>query len=185
MRILRILSGALLAAAVALTVTATPAAAHVALVESSPEDGAKLDTTPEKVELTFSEVLDAPSTKVAVTDAAGDTVDQAAPRIEDKTITLPLRLPREGQYTVSYRIVSEDGHPVEDSISFFVASVPEADRSEAGSEASETDAGHDGSDGAKDGDSGIGWGTVAAVAGGLAVIVAVVVLLVRRRSRVS
>lgn len=180
MRILRILSGTALAAVLLLAATATPAAAHVALVESDPEDGAKLDSTPEAVVLTFSEQLDAPSTKVAVTDAAGDTVEQVAPDIEGKTITQPIRLPREGEYRVSYRIVSEDGHPVEDSIGFSVASVPDADR-QAASESASAKPRAD----APGGESSLGWGPVAAVAAGLVVLVAAVVLLVRRRSRSS
>lgn len=180
MRILRILSGAVLLGVVALAVTATPAAAHVALLESSPADGAELETTPEAVELTFSETLDIPSTTVAVTNAEGTVIEQAEPKIDGKTITQPLRLPQPGEYTVAYRIVSEDGHPVEDSISFLVASVPEADRSEVPESSGESK-----DDAAASADSGIGWGTVAAIAAGVVVVIGGIVLLVRRGSRDS
>ncbi|ADD40738.1 copper resistance CopC family protein [Stackebrandtia nassauensis] len=184
MRILRILSGALLGAALLIPVTATPASAHVALVSSDPKDGAKLDEAPETVELTFSEVLDAPSTKVAVIKPDGENLDVAKPSIEDKTITQALKLPVKGEYTVSYRIVSEDGHPVEDSISFSVASVPKENQ-EPSSAAESADEETKDTDEAATTDSGLGWGPVALVAAGVVVVVVVVVLLVRRRSRDS
>ena len=184
MRILRILSGAVLATALALAATASPAQAHVALTSSDPKDGAKLDEAPETVTLVFSETLDVPSTKVAVTDSAGDTVKGPKAEISGDTITQPLQLPAKGRYTVAFHIVSEDGHPVRDSISFDVASVPEENRtsstpSDKPGETQETD------EASGQESSSIGWGVVAAVAAGIAVLVAAAVFLMRRQSRQS
>ncbi|MGH8879187.1 MAG: copper resistance CopC family protein [Stackebrandtia sp.] len=187
MRILRILSGAVLAVALVLPVTATEAFAHVALVSSNPKDGAKLDEAPKSAKLTFSETLDAPSTKVAVTKGEGEPVDGPKPEISGDTITQPLRLPEKGRYTVAFHIVSEDGHPVRDSISFDVASVPEENRTTS-SAPGKSEASADGdsaSETAGQGSSSIGWGVVAAIAAGVAVLVVAVVILVRRRSRHS
>ena len=57
---------------------------------------------------------------VSLIDAAGTTRDDAGVRVADDTIvmTLPEDLPR-GTHIISYRVISEDGHPVAGSHGFF------------------------------------------------------------------
>lgn len=183
MRILRILTVASLTAALMSPVAATPAFAHVALVTSDPKDGETLDKAPDAAVLTFSEPLDAPSTKVAVTDANGDTVDAGDPTIKGDSVTQPLHLPGAGKYTVAFHIVSEDGHPVRDSVSFTADSVPEENlRSTNGSEETgenpSTKAGQE----PEKGSSNLGWGFIGGIAAAVVAIIVVVAFMARRRS---
>ncbi|WP_051325198.1 copper resistance CopC family protein [Glycomyces tenuis] len=112
--------GAVLAAA-----TATAASAHAALLGTDPEDGATLDTAPASVSATFSEVLDGPSTTIAVTDPAGETLELDEAAFEGDTFTQPMLYTTPGEYTVAFRVVSEDGHRVDDAWTFTVEAIPD------------------------------------------------------------
>ncbi|MGC4885632.1 copper resistance CopC family protein [Micromonospora sp. DT227] len=112
---------AALCVAAALLVPATPAWAHNALRESTPAANASLATAPRQVELVFVERLDPRFTTIAVT-APGDVPAVAGrPAVSGTRATQPLKsdLPA-GRYTVAYRVVSVDGHPVQDSYTFTV-----------------------------------------------------------------
>lgn len=112
--------GAFLAAA-----HATAVHAHAALTATDPEDGSTVDIAPESVSATFSEILDGPSTEIAVTDPSGETIDVPAAAFEDDTFTQPMRYTEPGEYTVAYRVISEDGHRVDGAVAFTVESIPE------------------------------------------------------------
>lgn len=102
-----------------LTVVAPAAAAHDQLISTDPPDGAVLDTAPASVGLTFSEdVLDI-STTVVVAGPNGPV--PTTPSVDGTTVTatLPGELP-DGAYTVTWRVVSNDGHPVQGSFGFTV-----------------------------------------------------------------
>lgn len=104
---------------------ATPASAHAALVSTDPEDGATLAEAPAEVSATFSELLDGPSTEIAVTDPTGAVVEVAEPVFDGDTFTLPMAYTTPGEYTVAFRVISEDGHRVDDALNFTVESIPE------------------------------------------------------------
>ncbi|WP_051393115.1 copper resistance CopC family protein [Glycomyces arizonensis] len=112
--------GAILAAA-----AATAASAHAALVGTDPEDGATVATAPASVSATFSEILDAPSTEIAVTDPSGETLDVADPSFDGDTFTQPMVYTTPGEYTLAFRVVSEDGHRVDDAVTFTVETIPD------------------------------------------------------------
>lgn len=105
---------------------AAPASAHAALVGTDPEDGATLATAPAEVAVTFSEILDGPSTEIAVTDPAGEVVPVEPAVFEGDTFTQPMLYTTPGEYTVAFRLYSEDGHRVDDAVRFTVESIPEA-----------------------------------------------------------
>lgn len=105
--------------------TAAPASAHAALTGTDPEDGAVLAEAPAEVSATFSEVLDGPSTEIAVTDPSGAVVDVADAVFDGDTFTQPMLYTEPGTYTVAFRVISEDGHRVDDSLEFTVESIPE------------------------------------------------------------
>ncbi|WP_164745325.1 copper resistance CopC family protein [Georgenia faecalis] len=108
----------------ALPTLVLPAQAHDALVASEPADGAVLDASPERVRLTFSgDVLDV-GPVVVVTDATGDVVADGTPEVAGPDVTLPLAsaLPG-GGYDVAWRVVSNDGHPIEGAFGFTVTGV--------------------------------------------------------------
>ncbi|GAB3656165.1 copper resistance CopC family protein [Glycomyces tarimensis] len=112
--------GAILAVA-----NASAASAHAALVGADPEDGASLETAPDSVSATFSEPLDGPSTVVAVTDPTGEMLDVDEPSFDGDTFTQPMRYTIPGDYTVAFRVISEDGHRVDDALTFTVETIPD------------------------------------------------------------
>ncbi|KAB1102874.1 copper resistance protein CopC [Micromonospora aurantiaca] len=112
---------AALCVATALLVPATPAWAHNALRDSTPAANARLAAAPQQIELIFVERLDPRFTTIAVT-APGDVAAVAGkPAVSGTRATQPLKsdLPA-GRYTVAYRVVSVDGHPVQSSYTFTV-----------------------------------------------------------------
>ena len=192
---------ALLAAlftAALLLVPATPAAAHNSLQEATPARDARLTTAPTQVTLRFMQRLNPAFTTITLRDAAERPVPASAPAVDGATGTVTIEEPLgNGTYTVAYRVVSRDGHPVQGSYRFTVADPaappaavpsPTADASadtsapapadaSAGTDASPASA--DASAGADDGGLPVGLlvgGAVAAVAAA-----AVVALLLRRR----
>jgi len=127
--LLRLLIAASLAVAGSLTL-AVGASGHASLLTSSPEDGAVLDVAPEDVRFTFSEELFAELIEVSVLDAAGDLVmateaEQTPPPGTDVIVPWPSDLPP-GEYSVAFRVVSADGHPVTGRITFSYAAVAES-----------------------------------------------------------
>ena len=93
--------------------------AHASLVSTEPEDGSVLAQAPASVQLHFNEPVTPAVIKLI--DAAGRARDDAVVRVTDKTIgvTLPQNLPN-GTQLVSYRVISEDGHPVAGSMVFSI-----------------------------------------------------------------
>lgn len=99
-------------------VTATPALAHARLVSSTPGKGASAESVTE-VELVFSDKISL--AKVVVKDAKNKTYQAgAAEGAGTNTVTQRLTGPLPaGSYTVAYRVVGEDGHPIEsDDLTF-------------------------------------------------------------------
>ncbi|MFN8074244.1 MAG: copper resistance protein CopC [Kineosporiaceae bacterium] len=121
--------------------TAAPAQAHARLVRSDPGDGARLPAAPAAIVLTFDDPVDArlaraelagPGGRLAVvpsvgTGAARSRVSVALPgtpglsrllRGGDDAATAPL--------TLTYRVVSADGHPVSGRLRIFLPAPPAA-----------------------------------------------------------
>ena len=93
------------------------AAGHASLVASVPADGAALQVPPARIELRFSE----PATPVVVRFFAGSAAAVVLPAPQVASEVLELALPAnlgDGLYTVSYRVISADSHPVGGSIVF-------------------------------------------------------------------
>jgi len=102
-----------------------PAAAlgHAVLVKSVPAQRAALVEPPPRVELWFNERLEPAYSKALVTNEAGTQVDlrDVAVSAEDPrrlAVSLPVLVP--GRYTVSFRVLSVDGHVVESRLTFTV-----------------------------------------------------------------
>jgi len=100
---------------------AGPASAHAQLERTDPADGTVLDTPPSAVTLTFSEGVSVADDGIRVVDGKGDRVDRgdAGRGPEDKQVTVALDddLAR-GTFIVSWRVVSEDGHPIQGAFQF-------------------------------------------------------------------
>lgn len=95
----------------------TPAQAHDELVSSDPAAQATLTEAPNSITLTYSGNITEVSgaSQIRVEDAAGDIISQGDPRIEGKTVTQKIsgHGTQDESYTVTWRVVSEDGHPIE------------------------------------------------------------------------
>src|ERR671912_2411267 len=103
-------------AAAWLLLACAPALAHANLVETSPPQGDKVSKPPERVELRFSEPVDAEFDPVVVRAAGGIRVDARDARLDPNDARVVLadlgRVP-EGSYTVEWRVTSIDGHVVD------------------------------------------------------------------------
>ena len=97
------------------------ALAHANLVEASPPRGSEVSKPPERIELRFSEPVDAEFDPVVVRAAGGARVDAHDARVDPKDARVVLadleRVP-EGSYTVEWRVTSIDGHVVEGRYDF-------------------------------------------------------------------
>lgn len=118
------LGAAVLAAAPLLTfalLTAPSAQAHTSLIASSPAAGSTVTEQPAIVELTFSEPVQTEFAQVAVVgdDEAAFHIGESA--VVGSIVTQPVSGLPDGDYTISYRVVSADGHPVTGSVDFAVA----------------------------------------------------------------
>jgi copper transport protein len=105
-----------------LAVAAT-AFAHAQLLRSSPRDGQVVQEAPRAVVLTFSEGIDAGFVRLQVRDGAGRRFDRGAPyHPGGREEQLAVRLPRDldGSYAATYRVISQDGHPVTRRLTFTV-----------------------------------------------------------------
>jgi len=98
-----------------------PAAqAHDYLVSSTPTANGSVATAPTKVTLTFNDiVLSRPARpQVTVKGPDGRYYETGCGTVADRVVTTPIELGPTGRYTITWRIVSADGHPVSDTISF-------------------------------------------------------------------
>jgi methionine-rich copper-binding protein CopC/putative copper export protein len=106
-----------------LLLAALPASAHAVLESTSPAQGSEVASAPEVVSLQFSEEVSLPRT-LEVTDGQGRRVDAGAPvHPGGNGATVQVRLRPGllgGSYTVSWRVVSADGHPVAGTFAFGV-----------------------------------------------------------------
>jgi methionine-rich copper-binding protein CopC len=109
--------------AAALALWPAVALAHAVLVKSVPAQRATLAEPPPRIELWFNERLEPAYSKASVTNEAGTQVDlrDVAVSTEDpRRLSLSLPPLKPGRYTVSFRVLSVDGHVVESRLSFTV-----------------------------------------------------------------
>lgn len=116
-----LLAALLLAGFTAVLATAQPAHAHDELVSTLPAAGERLDAAPKELELTFSNALMDLGNQVQVLDADGRNWAEAALVLNRETLVqpLPAEMPN-GEYSVRWRAVSSDGHPITGSYEFLV-----------------------------------------------------------------
>lgn len=118
-------------AAIALVVAgilpAQSAFAHAELESSNPEANSVIGAAPEFVSLTFGEKLmiiegEAGANQVQVTDSSKVRVDNGDFQVTGEVLTVSLKPElADDTYMVTYRVVSEDGHPIEGVLEFEVS----------------------------------------------------------------
>ena len=115
--------------AIWLVLSVTPALAHARLLEADPSSGERLGQPPEQVRLRFSEPIEAEFTPVKVLDSQGNRVDRDDARVDPNDRRLLIadleELP-EGSYTVEWRVISADTHPVNGTYGFTVTGTDES-----------------------------------------------------------
>ncbi len=113
-RLIRALTGSVAALTLLLVGPVSGSHAHDELVGSEPPDGVELQTAPDQIELEFSGDIAPVGTMITVVGPgeAGPVTD-GAPRVEGGAVSQPMStdLPA-GDYTVTWRVTSSDGHPI-------------------------------------------------------------------------
>jgi copper transport protein len=115
MRLASKLTLALAAATLSLAVLAASAEGHATLLGSKPKPGQVLERSPRTVLLVFDEAIDPQFVQLRVEDRAGRRVDRGEPYHpggREERLAVRLAPGLEGAYAASYRVISEDGHPV-------------------------------------------------------------------------
>lgn len=109
----------LLGLAAASLATAGQALAHAALTKTVPADGAVIPGAPAEFSLSFSE----PVSPLVLTLIGPDGTSRPLPRFTLSDRTLSIAAPSDlanGTHLLSWRVVSEDGHPVGGSVLFSI-----------------------------------------------------------------
>lgn len=95
-----------------------PAFAHAEFLDASPNDGAVLETAPERASLRFNEPVQVVEGSFRLFPGDGAPVVLDARTVNTTVeITLPKNL-SDDAYALSYRVVSADGHPVAGALTF-------------------------------------------------------------------
>jgi methionine-rich copper-binding protein CopC len=97
----------------------TAASAHDELTGTTPAGGTTIDVLPPSLELAFSNVPSGIGAQVQVLDESGEDWADGPVEIVDRTATQTLRVGAPaGEYTVNWRVVSSDSHPIEGTFAF-------------------------------------------------------------------
>ena len=107
----------------------TAAFAHGEMIQATPAADSKVLTAPAEVSIEFDGKLqtigNAVVNSITVTDNQGQVISSPTSVVEANKISTRLQLTDiTGLVSVHYRIVSEDGHPVEGDYSFTVGENP-------------------------------------------------------------
>jgi methionine-rich copper-binding protein CopC len=101
----------------------TAASAHAYLVKSVPAGRATLFNSPGKIQLWFNERLEPKYSYASVHDAEGKRVDSDNAQVlaeDPKQLSIGVKKLPAGRYTVNFRVLSVDGHVVEQSFPFTI-----------------------------------------------------------------
>ena len=173
-------------AVVTLFAFAAPANAHDQVLSASPAEGESLEVAPAEVSIEFLGEIQDINLILNVTNQAGAEVTAGDVALNGRTITRTLAsdLPN-GQYTVVWRVVSEDGHPISDTYQFAVGE-PVAEVTHRHDEASSANEASSVTQTESDTPSSLDWGRIATfgIAGAFgATVIYVAILALRKRTK--
>jgi methionine-rich copper-binding protein CopC len=104
-------------------VPAAAAQAHDVIETTDPTNGSTVRTVPSKIGLTFNHTPIAIGSVVRVEDATGTDQTDGPVTIVDNQVTQAVKSEApDGKYTVIWRVVSSDGHPIEGTFTFTAGS---------------------------------------------------------------
>ena len=156
----------------------TAAQAHDVLEATNPANGSTVATVPDEIQMTYNNTPMAIGSEILIQDSSGTNWATGPVTIVDNHVTQAVKpgAPA-GSYTVNWRIVSSDSHPIEGSFSFTATKA-------ADSASTATDPGtaqaQSTANAATSNDGGTPWGILGGAAVVLLVVVALVVLARRR-----
>ena len=96
---------------------------HASLIKSVPARRAQIFKSPPQIQLWFSERLEARFSSLRVIDSSGNRVDLdnvAVDTNDPKRISVGVKPLVPGQYKIRFRVLSVDGHIVEDEVPFTI-----------------------------------------------------------------
>jgi len=97
--------------------------AHAYLVKAIPAQRAVLFRAPVKIQLWFNERLEPRYSSIGVSDADGNPVEVGKAEVgaeDSKQLSIAIKPLPAGRYLIKYRVLSVDGHVVEDQFPFTV-----------------------------------------------------------------
>lgn len=114
----------------------SPAQAHDELVSSDPAADASLQSTPQEITLSYSAEIMEIGNEVRVTNSAGDVVSDGDAKTEGRDVVQNIKSSDaiDETYTVTWRVVSSDGHPIQGEYKFTVGNGAQAGSSAQPSE---------------------------------------------------
>jgi methionine-rich copper-binding protein CopC len=111
----------LVVALAALAVPAAPASAHEQLVDSYPRPDQRLEDAPRQVTLMFDQPTRGDLTTVRIVGPGNRVVSVGTAQTQGTVVGQQLRSGTgPGTYSIAFRTVSADGHPVQGALSFRV-----------------------------------------------------------------
>lgn len=99
---------------------AAAASAHDELVSSSPAAGEVLAQSPTELALTFSDAPLGTGNAVELRDSAGAVVPVGTPSVDGTTVRVSVPTQLVGEYRLTWKVVSGDGHAASGTIDFGV-----------------------------------------------------------------
>ena len=97
--------------------------AHAYLVKSVPAQRATLYRAPAKIQLWFNERLEPRYSSFTVSESSGnlvETIKGQVDSVDTKLIAATIKALPPGRYLVKFRVLSVDGHVVEDQFPFTI-----------------------------------------------------------------
>lgn len=104
-----------------------PASAHAQLVGANPKAKSVVYVLPAQINLMFTDdLIDlSDSNQIQVVDPKGQRIDSGSTTLKGNQLGIGLKKSKLiGKYTVTYRVLSEDGHPVSAIYWFTLAKKP-------------------------------------------------------------
>ena len=109
-----------LVSGLALATFAATASAHAHLQKASPADGSVVTTSPSRIVLNFSESARLTAASIQKGDEPRQSLKPLPPAAARQiSVALPQLTP--GSYSVTWRVVSEDGHLMSGTLRFTLA----------------------------------------------------------------
>ena len=104
---------------VAFLLPVAPVSAHETVTGTNPENEQKLSTTPDAIEISFSDTPLSMGSKIQITDSSGTNWAKGDVEIDGDNAVQSIKSGAPaGEYTVTWRVVSSDSHPIDGTFSF-------------------------------------------------------------------